>query len=929
MSAPVATYRLQLRPEFDFAAAEGVVDYVAELGVSHLYLSPIFAAAPGSSHGYDCVNMNAINPELGGEEAFRALSQSARDAGLGILQDIVPNHRAFSGQNPLLMDVLEKGPDSRFRNFFDIHWEHPYENIRGKVLAPFLGDFYGQVLERGELRIEWEQRGFRLRYWDHSYPLRAQSYATILAQNLPALRRRLGSQHPAYTRLMGVIHFFQNIRAEIDSASRIDVVDHLKKLLWEMSQEFPEVLEHINAGLESINGRAGDAGSFDQLDAIIGEQFYRPSYWKVGSEELNYRRFFSINDLISLRVEDEEVFRFTHQLTFSLLREGIIDGLRIDHLDGLYIPLVYIQRIREEFPDAYLVVEKILEVGERLPAWPLHGTTGYDFLAHVNGLFVQKSNEEAIDRVYQDFTRQVQPYAEMVLEKKRAIIGKSMAGDIDNLALMLKDIASHYRFGADLTLYSLRRALVEVLAQFPVYRTYATEEDFNEEDRRRLEEVLNSCQQSFPILRNELELLKNHLLPGRAIPEGSPEEAPWRRLLLRLQQYTGPVMAKGCEDTAFYVYNRLLSLNEVGASPEHFGVEVEDFHQFCRERREKWPDTMNGSTTHDTKRGEDTRARISVLSEIPEEWAACVERWHGMNLASKRMTGRREWPSLNDEYALYQAMLGSAPVEGLEADDFPQRLEEFAIKAARESKVVTSWLNPHADYEEATRAFVKGILANPEFTVDFAGFLSRVQFFGALNSLSQQAIKLTAPGVPDIYQGSELWDLSMVDPDNRRPVDFESRRRMIARLNAIDGDGGPGSGLPDAIRQIAAGWSDGLIKLHLTRTLLGHRAENPDLYARGAYTPLLAEGDGAESVVAFSRTQGDRTVIVIALRLLANRVDALALPMDLAAALGETTLPDLSQGRPATSLLTGERLGLTARVADLMSGLPVAVLELQ
>lgn len=926
-NTPRATYRVQLRPGFGFDASAGIVDYLHALGVSHFYAAPMFASCKGSEHGYDVVNMNAINEELGGAQGFDRLSEQLSARHMGYIQDIVPNHRAFNKDNPMLMDVLENGPASTYYNFFDIFWDHPYENINGRVLAPFLGDFYGRVLERGELRLGIDHTGFRVHYYDQSFPIRPECYDEILSLNLPKLKLRLGAHNKSLVRFIGILRFLANIEVEREYNKDFNTAAHIKELLWQLYTDNQAIRDHIDTNLAELNGKPGEPDSFQELHRILSNQYYRLSYWKVGTEELNYRRFFSINDLICLRVEDEQVFRQTHQMLFDLARAGKIHGVRVDHLDGLYNPTEYVQRLREAMPDGYIVVEKILEHGEDLPeVWPIEGTTGYDFLTMANGVFCARHNEEEFDLVYRNFTHLEPSYDELVDEKKRDIVGKHMAGDIDNLALMLKELVNRQRFGGDLTLYSIRRALVEILTQYSVYRTYATEGALSAQDREIINRSIADCRESFPILTNELDLIHAYMLQEPDLELTDDEKEGWNRFLMRLQQYTSPLMAKGVEDTVFFVYNRLVSLNEVGGSPERFGATLEDFHAFNAMRASKWPAAMSATGTHDTKRGEDARARITVLSEIPEVWQSCLDRWSELNEHARIRLGRRKAPSRNDEYTLYQTILGSMPFEGLEADDFPERLRAYMIKACREAKICTSWLSPREGYEQAINDFIDALLNDaPEnaFRNDFLKFAAWIQGYGVMNSLGQTLLKVASPGVPDIYQGSELWDFSLVDPDNRRPVDFQRRREMLERIQSVRDED-----RANLVKEMAAHPQDGLIKLYILHRGLEARNQRQEAFQSPVYQPLDVEGPLAGNVIAFSRGGSKETAVAIATRWLTQHVESGVMPLpDNLWQGSRLAMPPVSGG-VLVNVYTGRRIEATSGVdlAEIMGGLPVALL---
>jgi len=862
MRIPVATYRLQFTPDFGFDAAMAITPYLAELGVSDLYASPILTPRRGSRHGYDVVDCHAINPELGGLERFETLSQILKQHSLGWVQDIVPNHMSFDSQNQVLVDVLENGPDSPYHEFFDINWNHLYEGIRGRVLAPFLGKFYGDCLESGELQLRYSEQGFAVHYYEFRFPIRIESYYRVISYDLARLRNQLGRSHPHFIKLLGVLYLLKYIPSGEEGQERYNQISFIKQLLWELWNSAPEVRTFVEENIRIFNGEAGKPESFDLLDSLLDEQFFRLSYWKVGNEELNYRRFFTINDLISLRIEEEKVFEFTHELILQLVAENKINGLRIDHIDGLYDPAQYLQRLREKAPYAYLVVEKILEHGEKLPvSWPCQGTSGYDFLGAVNRLFCQPASEAAFTTLYHSFIGDATACETLIDRNKRMIVDKHLAGDIDNLAHLLKRISERYRYASDFTLYGLQVALIEIMVQFPVYRSYIGRTGVSRADQESIRQIIDRVRPNIPDFRNELEFIKRFLCLEFDEHMAAEDKDQWLHFVMRLQQFTGPLMAKGVEDTVFYVYNRLLSLNEVGAGPLQFGIDLDEFHAFNQHRVSCWPHAMNASATHDTKRGEDVRARLNVLSEMPAEWERCLREWHGVNRERKRRFEDGEAPGKDDEYLLYQTLLGAYPFDLAEYPIFIERVKAYLIKAIREAKVHTNWLEPDGRYEDALLAFAETVMQpgkdNP-FLQAFLPFQRRIQHYGILNSLGQTLLKLTTPGLPDFYQGTELWDLSLVDPDNRRPVDFERRCALLKDLQAR-----ASAGILQLITELLAAPEDGRIKLFLIYRALQARGVERELFQHGAYQRLTVIGSLKGHVVAFARELGERRALVI------------------------------------------------------------------
>jgi (1->4)-alpha-D-glucan 1-alpha-D-glucosylmutase len=887
MRIPAATYRIQFNPGFGFEAARKIVPYLADLGISDLYASPIFQAREGSTHGYDVVDCNQLNPSLGTVAEFEVLAQELQQREMGWLQDIVPNHMAYDSQNQFLMDVLEHGPDSEYFDYFDIDWEHPYEDIKGKVLMPLLGDFYGNCLENGEIKLKYDESGLSVNYYSLKIPVRIESYVKFITYDLGRLAEVLGREHPDFVELLGILYILKNIASETSGKQRKDQANCVKKILWQLYQEQPKIQDFIAQNLQIFNGKVGNTESFDLLDSLLAEQFFRLSFWKAGAEELNYRRFFTINELICLRIQDLKVFQQTHDLIGKLVASGKITGLRIDHIDGLYDPTKYLEWLRDKVGDIYITVEKILELEkqyysthEELPKhWPIQGTSGYDFLNCVNSVFClsQGENYRQFSDIYARITGIKVPYEQLITEKKRLIADKNLAGDVENLANLLKKIARKYRYGRDFTLNGLRKAILEILVLFPVYRTYTNQEGIGETDLAYVQDTIQKAKRNIPQLINELNLLEKILLLQFEESLTEEEQALWLHFTMRLQQFSGPLMAKGVEDTALYVYNRLLSLNEVGGTPNLFGIPVSVFHNFNQKCQDRWPHSMNATSTHDTKRSEDVRARINVISEIPEQWEAQVRAWCELNRAYKRELNGQAVPDANDEYFLYQTLVGAFPFSEGEYPEFVGRIKRYAVKAVREAKVHTAWLRPDTDYEEGFVAFIEQILQpSPEnqFLEKLRPFQQWVAHYGTFNSLSQTLLKIAAPGVPDFYQGTELWDLSLVDPDNRRPVDFERRwsfwQDMQQRAQ---------TDILSLISDLIANSQDGRIKLFAIARALAARNKYLEVFQQGAYIPLKVVGKYQEHIVAFARHYRQTTAIAIVPCFLTALVDPPAFPL--------------------------------------------------
>lgn len=927
MRIPIATYRIQFTANFNFDAAHDIVSYLADLGVSDLYASPIFKARTGSTHGYDVVDPTQINPELGTAASFEALVQELQNHKMGWLQDIVPNHMAYDSQNQWLMDVLENGPASTYVDYFDIAWNSPFEGNREPILVPLLGDFYGACLEKGEIQLHYDETGLSVNYYNLCIPLKLESYATFLNHNLGKLARTLGRKHPVFIRLLGILYSLKNVAPDGSGQQRRDQTEFVKGLLWDLYVENQEVKAFIDDNIRTFNGDPENPESFNLLDNLLSEQFFRLAFWKVGAEEMNYRRFFTVNELISVKVEELKVFNATHALIFKLVEEGKFTGLRIDHIDGLYDPTEYLERLQEKVGDVYITVEKILQPGEDLPPiWQIQGTSGYDYLNYVNGIFCQTEHQDQFDEIYWSFTQRLMPFEELVAEKKHLILDKNLAGDIDNLALLLKQVSSRYRYANDFTVNGLKRALAEVLTRFPIYRTYTTVNGLIDADRIYIEQVIQTAKNHAPLLQNELNFIEKLLLLEYDPALSQTEKEQWLYLVMRIQQYTGPLMAKGVEDTALYVYNRLLSLNEVGGEPIHFGIALSEFHDFNRHRQTRWPHAMNATSTHDTKRGEDVRARINVLSELPEEWQQQVKIWSELNRVHKTKAKNATFPDYNDEYALYQTLVGSYPFAAQEQETFVERVKAFMLKAIREAKLHTTWLRNNPAYEEACLKFVEAILApsdhNP-FLQKFLPFQQRIAHYGILNSLSQTLLKLSSPGVPDIYQGAELWDLSLVDPDNRRPVNFEQRQTDLNQIQS-----GIQTNVLELIADLLSTQEDGRVKLFLLFQALQARCAYPSLFQDGDYQPLVVEGRFKHHIIAFARNDGHSTLLTVVPRFLTRLVQPGEYP--LGQEIWQDTCLQLPSGKTAQwkNLLTSQTITSDQQlwVGEALQHFPVALL---
>jgi len=879
---------VQLAPRFGFDDAAAIAPYLHELGVSHLYASPYLQAAAGSTHGYDVVDHHRVNIELGGEEGHRRLCAALAAAGLGQVLDIVPNHMAITGpENAWWWDVLENGPSSVYASYFDVDWDPPESKLRNMVLLPILGDHYGRVLEAGDVRLARDGGSFTFTYFDHAVPVGPRSLDDLLAA---AAARCDSDELESLAAAFG--HLPPSTAIDRDSVrERHRDKEVLRSRLGDLCDSEPLVARAVGAQVSTVNA------DIDALDALLERQNYRLAYWRTGARELGYRRFFDISTLVGLRVEEPDVFEDTHERVLAWLREGVVDGLRVDHPDGLRDPEGYLRRLAVATDRAWVVVEKILERGERLAGgWPVAGTTGYDFLNRVGGLFVDPAGEEALTRTYADVVGGSTEFDEVAHRSKHQVMRDALAADVSRLTALFVQVCERHRRYRDYTRHELHEVLREVLACFPVYRTYVRAADgaVSEEDVACVEEAVSGATERRPDLDPELFAFLRDLLLLR-VDSPSPhahDEAVEAEIAGRFPQVSAPVMAKGVEDTAFYTYLRLVSLNEVGGDPGRFGRSLEEFHRAADETQRHWPEGLLATSTHDTKRSEDLRARISLLSEVPDRWSEAVQRWMAMN-EHHRSGG--PWPDRGAEYLLYQTLVGAWPLE-------PERAVAYMEKASREAKTHTSWTDPDPDYDEALRRFVLAVLADDWFLDDLAAFARPLVDPGRVTALAQALVKLTAPGVPDTYQGTELWDLSLVDPDNRRPVDYERRRRLLAELPDL---------APEAV--LARG-DDGLPKLLVTTRALHLRRRRPDLFGpKGDYRPVPASGNHAHRVVAFSR---GGAVVTVAPRLV----------MGLATAWGDTAL-ELPPGR-WRSELTGEEWSQgRVAVADLLGRFPVALLS--
>lgn len=776
MDVPTATYRIQFNRHFTFNDLKEVLPYLSQLGISHIYASPIFQAKKGSMHGYDITDPTVINEELGGRAAFEEVAKEASALGLGWLQDIVPNHGSYSVENPRLADVMTKGAGSVYASYFDVDWNYPTEKLRGELFLPFLLQPYRRCMQDMQISLVHNEGSFKIKYGSLELPVNAAT-----------------KQH---LELIGPVQ---------------------------------ETLESYNHNLQL-------------LDSLVLRQYYRLGYWKTALKHINYRRFFDITDLVGLRMENEQAFEELHSLIIELVGSGLFSGLRVDHIDGLYDPQNYLKQLRERCPDTYTVVEKILTGDEQLPeGWPVEGTTGYEFINYLNKLFVKAENELQIDAAYREFTGNTQTFEVLLYDAKKAEIEAAFMGDAVNLARLLYRTLGKLGYEAPAGRRGFIEAVVAMLASFPVYRTYIGEQKDTSIFRAALRLAEERNPQLATVFRSFERLLNE--------AENSPEALD---AVMRFQQFSGAVMAKGFEDTALYRYPRLLSLNEVGSSPDQYGISLEAFHDFNRSRQQIWPRTMNASSSHDTKRGEDMRARLNVLSELVEAFQANLTQWHAINAVRTRQINGVTAPDGFEEYYLYQTLLGAYPFE--QNGDFSERIKLHMVKALREAKVHSSWLTPNTLYEDTVTNFAQEILSSKDFLDAFVPFQQRIAYLGAINSLAQTLLKTVSPGIPDFYQGTELWDLNLVDPDNRRPVDFQLHQKMLAETAQLQ----PAKA-PELLKILETGQA----KLYVTHKALWFRRQHKQLFEQGEYLPLAAEGPKAENVVAFLRKNGSEVALTV------------------------------------------------------------------
>jgi (1->4)-alpha-D-glucan 1-alpha-D-glucosylmutase len=958
---PCSTYRLQLNLHFTFAQAAGVVQYLDDLGITDCYTSPFLMAHPGSIHGYDVTDHTRFNPEIGSEEHFTEFAERLKGRGMGLIVDVVPNHMCITHpSNFWWWDVLENGPSSDYSRHFDIDWNPPKSELANKVLLPFLPDQFGLVLESQSIRALYDGGGFALDSSGTHFPLAPRSWSPLLDRILLKARERLTDSDGHVLELESIITALSHLpsREDTDLArvrERQREKEVIRRRLVALTEDSDVVSTCLKEVLTLINGTKGDPHSFDSLEKLLDDQPYRLSFWRVASDEINYRRFFDVNELAAIRVESPEVFAIVHRIPFDLIQKSLVSGIRIDHPDGLFDPLGYFEDLQAQTPipglasgngsgrgarrRVYLAAEKILVGEEELrPAWAIEGTTGYGFLNLLNGLFVDASKGRFFQRLYRKFTGWSETYSDLIYESKRLVMQVSMSSELNVLARRLDRISEQHRRSRDFTLESLRDALREVIVCFPVYRSYirADTQHPDEQDERYIRSAIKAAKRRNPAISGSVfDFIQDLLLLKEPDSLRDSDRAERRMFVMRFQQLTGPVMAKGLEDTAFYRYCPLLSLNEVGGSPETFGVALAQFHGKNLSRRQSWRNAMLATSTHDTKRSEDVRARINVLSEIPAEWYRAIRTWQRINEEKKTSVASESVPSANEEYFLYQTLMGAwplNPMDDAEYADFGGRIHSYMEKALREAKVNTSWINPNTEYEAALHSFLAAILdrsAGKSFLDVFVPFQARIAKAGIYNSLSQTLLKIAAPGLPDFYQGTEVWNFSLADPDNRRPVDYERLQAQLARLRAAESENAAA-----LVDRLVAEPADGSLKLYVTRRALHFRRDNRALFAKGSYVPLRTVGERNKHVIAFARSLRGTTVIILAGRFFDQLEAHARVPVGadtwgdaevvLRKQLPSGTYRDVFTGK---TMVTAQRDGDVAlRISEAFAHLPIAIL---
>ncbi|MGA7626727.1 MAG: malto-oligosyltrehalose synthase [Candidatus Acidiferrales bacterium] len=882
---PLSCYRLQFSKSFTFRDACNILDYFVKLGITDIYASPLLQSRSGSGHGYDATDPTRIDSDLGSERQFEAFQADLKKHHLGLLLDIVPNHMAASAETPWWMDVLENGPASAYSSYFDVDWHPPSRMFDNKILLPVLGSVYADALENQELELIFRDGSFYIKNFDSLFPLAPKSYPLVLTHRQHDLERTLHSGSTAFQEYLGIIATLSEIPPREylpgeEAGRRRLQVEAVKERLRKLYDSQPGFKSFLDSNIKIFNGKREDQASFQLLDQLLSEQAYVLSYWQNVNAEINYRRFFSITDLVGMRVEDPVVFDATHSIIFNLIERGAVTGLRIDHIDGLKDPLAYLRRVqgrasREPGKDAtsqfYVIVEKILSGAEQLPSdWPAQGTTGYEYLNAVNRLFLHLEGGRAIEQIYLQFVKNRTPYQELLYEKKKLVMATLLAVEMRYLGRQLGILAEHDRYARDIPRTEVAQAIIEVTACLSVYRTYIREMNVSPEAKKYIESAVADARKRKPQIRRAcFDFVRNVLLLEGGSKLFAQQREERLAFVMRWQQFTGPIVAKGLEDTALYVYCPLASLNEVGGDARPSAPSPFEFTRFIRDRQRRWPYGLNATTTHDTKRGEDVRARINVLSEIPDEWARHLNAWARWNASKKKNIDGQSVPDRNEEIFLYETLLGAWPLRSDEMPSFEKRMKEYVIKATREAMVHTRWTRPNTKHENRLTEFVAVILKpgkSNRFLAGFSQFQQKIAYFGMLNGLAQVLLKLTSPGVPDLYQGCELWDLRLVDPDNRGPVDFDLRNRLLEEIENTMEESTDG----EFNKQLLHNWQDGRAKLFLTWKVLNLRRQHRSLFLDGLFHPLEVAGKRSKNLLAYARQQEKQWVLTVVPRLLAH-----------------------------------------------------------
>ena len=944
-STPLSTYRLQFNKDFGFAAATRLLDYLSGLGITDLYASPILASRKGSEHGYDVADPTRIDPEIGSEQEFEILLGELAKRGMGLLLDIVPNHMAASSENRWWMDVLENGRESAFASYFDIDWNPPSRNLVGKVLLPILGRPFGEVLDQGQLQLTYQEGKFFVRYFEWILPVAPESYHEILGLRSEALESALGKESPEFQEFSGILAGFATLAQKNHAATEArPKLDAIRGRLALLAAERPAAASIIESNLKEFNGTPGDPASFVLLERLLSRQNYVLAYWQDPNEGINYRRFFTISDLVGVRVEDPIVFEATHDHIFRIVAKGASQGLRmglrVDHIDGLRDPSGYLTRLQQRLsevegsaaPCPYLIVEKILGRGEQLPDdWPIAGTTGYEYLNYLNGIFVDREGCQRIEEVYSRFIGKQMNFADVVYEKKKLVMDSLLRVEVRGLARQLAELAAKDRYARNISRLELLDAITEITACMPVYRTYIRSLDVPPSARATIEEALQEARCRRPQMSEACTDFLRDVLTLANPPHIEASQREERlTFVMRWQQFTGPIVAKGFEDTALYVYYPLSSLNDVGGNPEPGRVvSREEFYEFLHERQQRWPHTLNATTTHDTKRSEDMRARVNVLSELPDEWGAKIAEWAKENAAHKQTINGLEVPDANEEYLIYQTLLGTWPAGTQDISSITKRLQDYMVKAVREAKVHTRWIEPKEAYEQAVIRFVERILSRetaPRFLADVAQFERRIAWCGMINGLGQALLKIGCPGTPDFYQGSDMWDFRLVDPDNRGPVDFAERWKALSEFPEENANS-------ERALELLRKWPDGRIKVYVTKAALRCRQQYPQLFTEGDFLPVVARGARSGNVVSTLRSHDGNAALAVVPRWLARTYTEQETLPSAEFWGGTTLLLPKSAPRSWTNVLTGESVasedtaeGYSLAVSEALKHFPVALL---